>query len=68
MAGLNAARDRGARIGRPKKLNRKQIKMAKRLFDDRDNKVKEISQTLKVSRSTLYRYRKIAEAERKEPT
>jgi ACT domain-containing protein len=31
--------------------------MAKRLFEDKENKVDEISKTLKISRSTLYRYR-----------
>ena len=68
LAGMKAARDRGALIGRPKKLTRKQIKMAKRLFDDRENKIDEISGTLNISRSTLYRYRKSVEAPREEPT
>lgn len=57
-AGLEAARDRGSLAGRPKKLSRKQIRMAKRLFEDKENKVDEISKTLNISRSTLYRYRK----------
>ena len=57
-AGLKAARARGSLAGRPKKLNRKQIRMAKRLFEDKDKKVNEIAKTLNISRSTLYRYRK----------
>ena len=57
-AGLKAARDRGSLAGRPKKLNRKQIRMAKRLYEDKENKVGEISKTLNISRSTFYRYRK----------
>jgi DNA invertase Pin-like site-specific DNA recombinase len=57
-AGLKAARARGSLAGRPKKLNRKQIRMAKRLFEDKDNKTNEIAKTLNISRSTLYRYRK----------
>ena len=57
-AGLKAARDRGSIAGRPKKLNRKQIRMARRLYEDKENKVDEISKTLNISRSTLYRYRR----------
>jgi DNA invertase Pin-like site-specific DNA recombinase len=57
-AGLKAARARGSLAGRPKKLNRKQIRMAKRLFEDKDNKTNEIAKTLNISRSTLYRYQK----------
>jgi DNA invertase Pin-like site-specific DNA recombinase len=57
-AGLKAARDRGSFAGRPKKLDRNQIRMARRLYEDKENKVDEISKTLNISRSTLYRYRR----------
>jgi DNA invertase Pin-like site-specific DNA recombinase len=56
IAGLKAARDRGSKNGRPKKLTGQQIKIAKKLMDDKENNVLEITKTMKVSRSTLYRY------------
>jgi DNA invertase Pin-like site-specific DNA recombinase len=55
-AGLKAARDRGSIQGRPKKLTRQQINIAKKLMDDKETKILEITKTLNVSRSTLYRY------------
>ena len=55
-AGLKAARARGRLGGRPPKLTAKQIEMAKRLLHDPTVEVKEICQTLQISRSTLYRY------------
>lgn len=55
-AGLKAARARGRLGGRPPKLTPKQIEMAKRLLNDPTVEVKEICQTLQISRSTLYRY------------
>jgi DNA invertase Pin-like site-specific DNA recombinase len=55
-AGLKAARDRGSKNGRPKKLSRQQISIAKKLMDDKETNVMEITKTMKVSRSTLYRY------------
>jgi DNA invertase Pin-like site-specific DNA recombinase len=54
-AGLRAARARGRMNGRPKKLSGQQIKMAKKLMQDKETKVSEISKTMNVSRSTLYR-------------
>lgn len=56
-AGLKAARDRGNIGGRPKKLTDKQIKMVQKLMKDDATNLKEIAETLKISRSTLYRYR-----------
>ena len=55
-AGLKAARDRGSVAGRPKKLTEQQINIAKKLMDDKETKIYEISKTMNVSRSTLYRY------------
>ena len=55
-AGLKAARARGSLTGRPKKLSRQQIKIAQKLMDDKETKIREITQALNVSRSTLYRY------------
>ena len=54
-AGLQAARSRGRQGGRPSKLTAKQVKLAKQLFADRSLSIKEICQTLSISRTTLYR-------------
>ncbi|MBT4579390.1 MAG: recombinase family protein, partial [Candidatus Marinimicrobia bacterium] len=55
MAGLKAARARGRKGGRPKVMDEKKIAMAKTLMADHSNSVKDVCQTLGVSRSTLYR-------------
>lgn len=55
-AGLRAARARGRQSGRPQKLSAQQIDIAKKLMGDKETKVLEISKTMSVSRSTLYRY------------
>lgn len=55
-AGLSAARSRGRKGGRPKVMDEKKVTMAKALFNDKKNSVKDICETLKVSKPTLYRY------------
>jgi DNA invertase Pin-like site-specific DNA recombinase len=58
-AGLQAARARGRRGGRPKAatLNTpKKVAMAQSLYDDKNNTIDEICKTLNISRATLYRY------------
>jgi DNA invertase Pin-like site-specific DNA recombinase len=55
-AGLRAARDRGVVTGRPKKLTRAQIQMARTLMKNLGNKPRDICNTMNISRSTLYRY------------
>ncbi|TYQ18284.1 UNVERIFIED_CONTAM: DNA invertase Pin-like site-specific DNA recombinase [Acetivibrio alkalicellulosi] len=55
-AGLSAARSRGKKGGRPKSMDSKKITMAKALFYDKKNSIKDICETLKVSKPTLYRY------------
>jgi DNA invertase Pin-like site-specific DNA recombinase len=62
-AGIKASRARGISNGRPRKLTRAQIQMARTLIRNPANKVSEICQTLRISRSTLYRY--CLEAEKK---
>ena len=54
-AGLKAARARGKLGGRPKKLSPKQIEMARKLYADTTVSIKEICETLQISRATLYR-------------
>lgn len=56
QAGLQAARARGRQGGRPPKLNKKQISMAKKLMKDETNSIKDICATLNISKTTLYRY------------
>ncbi len=54
-SGLEAARARGRKGGRPKKINSEMIKMAKKLHSDKSLKIKDILETLKVKRATFYR-------------
>jgi DNA invertase Pin-like site-specific DNA recombinase len=56
LAGLAAARARGRVGGRPRKLSKKQVEMAKNLMKDISIPIAEICKTLSVSKSTLYRY------------
>lgn len=56
-AGLEAARARGKKGGRPSLLGKKQIKLAKELIADKSNSIESICGELKISKTTLYRYR-----------
>jgi len=56
LAGLAAARARGRKGGRPRKLSEKQLEMAVKLMSDSAIPVTEICKTLGVSKATLYRY------------
>ena len=56
MAGLEAARARGHRGGRPKVGETQTKIMARKLYADKTNRVKNICETLKISKATLYRY------------
>ena len=56
MAGLAAARARGRVGGRPRKLSKKQVEIAKNLMKDASIPIDEICETLGVSKATLYRY------------
>ena len=59
MAGLNAARARGKKGGRPKmNQNDPKIITAKKLHKDKTIPIKDICGTLKISKATLYRYLK----------
>ena len=54
--GLAAARKRGRKGGRPKKLDNEQIKIAKTLLLDPEQTVTGVAKHLGVGRNTLYRY------------
>jgi DNA invertase Pin-like site-specific DNA recombinase len=56
LAGLQAARARGKRGGRPKALQTNQVAMAQALYNDTQHSIAEICQMLKISKTTLYRY------------
>src|SRR5215207_3878235 len=58
-AGLAAARARGRRGGRPKKLaDPKKLALAQALYEDGRTDIETICATLGISRATLYRYLK----------
>ncbi len=60
MAGLAAARARGRMGGRPRALEAKQVALARAMYQDKTNSVKDICATLQVGKTTLYRYLKAA--------
>ena len=56
VAGLEAARARGRRGGRPRALDESKARLARRLKVEGEHSVEEICSMLGVGRSTLYRY------------
>src|SRR3954452_548255 len=59
QAGLIAARARGRHGGHPRAAalnDAKKVAMAQALYNDKNNSIADICKTLRVSRSTLYRY------------
>jgi DNA invertase Pin-like site-specific DNA recombinase len=63
QAGLTAAHARGRKGGRPKALTGRRLSIAQALYNNKQNSIAEICQTLKISRSTLYRSLKPREQE-----
>jgi DNA invertase Pin-like site-specific DNA recombinase len=55
-AGLEAARSRGKKGGRPRALTPQKIQLARRLYADKNTSVSEICNILGISRHTLQRY------------
>lgn len=55
-AGLASARSRGRMGGRPKAMTSKQLRLAETMLKDPNTTVKEVCETLNVSKTTLYRY------------
>lgn len=55
MAGLSAARARGKKGGRPKKLDDKKLLLARDLLSNQERTVEEVCEVLGVGRTTLYR-------------
>ncbi len=58
QAGLQAAKARGRKGGRPKALSEKKCAMARALYADTHHTIKEICHTLNISKTNLYRYLK----------
>ena len=57
IAGLDAARSRGRRGGRPPlKTSASKVALAKKLYADKSNSIDDIQKTLGISKATLYRY------------
>ena len=56
QAGLEAARARGRKGGRPKSLNAKKTELLYELYDSKKHTVKEICEMMGISRPTLYSY------------
>ena len=56
QAGLAAARARGRVGGRPEALDAEQRELAVQLYLDKKTSVKNICQTMGISKPTLYRY------------
>ncbi len=56
VAGLEAARARGRKGGRPPAMNRRQVRQAAALLKDPQTVVADVLATFAVSKSTLYRY------------
>ena len=56
MAGLEAARARGRKGGRPTVMTPEKIKMARDLYDSKQYTVESIANELGVSRKTVYRH------------
>lgn len=54
-SGLEAARARGRKGGRPKK-SQKKIEMALRMYDSKQHSIKEIAEATGIGKTTLYRY------------
>ena len=68
IAGLEAARARGRKGGRPRRNPASgKVAMAKKLYRDRTLSIPEISKTLNISKATLYRWLDIGGGNRAKP-
>ena len=57
-AGLQAARARGIKGGRKRKLDASKQKTAQTMYDSKNHSIKDICETLKITKPTLYKYLK----------
>jgi DNA invertase Pin-like site-specific DNA recombinase len=56
QAGLAAARARGRKGGRPRKLDKAKAELLYKLYDERQHSIPEICRMLGISRTTVYAY------------
>lgn len=56
QAGLQAARARGRKGGRPKALNKDKQALAVKLYDEKKHSVDQVCQMMGISKPTLYKY------------
>ncbi len=56
QAGLQAARARGRKGGRPKALNKDKQALAVKLYDEKNHTVNRICEMMSISKPTLYKY------------
>ncbi|MCU7860240.1 MAG: helix-turn-helix domain-containing protein, partial [Candidatus Thiodiazotropha sp. (ex Lucinoma kastoroae)] len=56
QAGLQAARARGRKGGRPKALNKDKQALAVKLYDEKKHSVDQVCQIMGISKPTLYKY------------
>ena len=54
--GLAAARRRGRNGGRPQKMSKKDVRLARTMLKDEETTVKEVAAHFNIGRNTLYRY------------
>ena len=62
-AGLQAARARGRKGGRPKKLNKDKATLAIQLYKNKQHSIQQICNLVGVSKPTLYKYINFMKAE-----
>lgn len=55
-AGLQAARARGRKGGRPKSLNKDKQALAVKLYEEKKHTIKQICEMMGISKPTLYKY------------
>ena len=60
LAGLQAARARGRKGGRPSSLDAEKRKLAVKLYNDKNYSVNQVCQVMGISKPTLYKYVRVS--------
>ena len=60
LAGLQAARARGRKGGRPPSLDTENRKLAVKLYNDKNYSVNQVCQVMGISKPTLYKYVRVS--------
>jgi len=56
QAGLQAARARGRKGGRPKSLNKDKQALVVKLYEEKKHTIKQVCEMMEISKPTLYKY------------